>query len=62
MPLGKHGDYKLSYFRKEGALTKKFLISLIKGKPKYIEYLPDNAKLENISKEYSFSVRNIFNS
>ena len=62
MPLGKDGDNKLSYFRNEGAHTKKILISLIKGKPKYIEYLPDNAKLENISKEYSFSVRNIFNS
>ena len=34
----------------------------MRGKPKCIEYLPDNAKLENISKEYLFSVRNIFNS
>ena len=42
-------------------LTKKFLKSLIKGKRKYLEYLPDNVKLENISKDFLFRVRTFFN-
>lgn len=54
--------YKISYFRNEGLLTKKFLISLIKGKPKYIDYLPDNSKIDNISKDFLFCVRTFFNS
>ena len=36
-------------------------MSVIRGKPKYLEYLPDNVKLENISKEFLFSVRILFN-
>ena len=46
----------MPYFRGEGLLTKKFVISLIKGKPKYLEYLPDNVRLENLSKDFLFSV------
>ena len=56
LPLGKHGDYKMPYFRNEGVLTKKFVIGIIKGKPKYLPYLPDNAKLENLTKDFLFSV------
>lgn len=48
----------MPYFRNEGILTKKFIISLIKGKPKYIDYLPDKVKLEHLSKSFLFSVNN----
>ena len=57
LPLGRHGDFKLPYFRNEGILTKSFLISLIKDKNAYSDYLPDKVNLENISKDYLFSVR-----
>ena len=43
-------------FAMKKILTKSFLIEIIKDKPKYSEYLPDNVKLENISKDYLFSV------
>ena len=33
-------------------------IRIIKGNPKYSPYLPDNLKLENISKDLLFSVNN----
>ena len=58
MPLGKHGDYSIRYFRNDSTLTKQFLIRIIKGNPKYTPYLPDNAKLENITKDLLFSVSN----
>ena len=51
----------MPYFRSEGILTKKFLISIIKGKPKYIDYLPDNVKLECLKKDLLFSVSNFLN-
>lgn len=49
----------MPYFRNGGVLTKKFVASIIKGKPKYKDYIPDNAKLENLSKSFLFSVSNI---
>ena len=39
----------------------KIYISFIKGKPKYLDYLPDNVKLENLSKDFLFSVRYKYN-
>ena len=59
LPLGKHGDYKMRYFRNEGILTKQFIIGIIRGKPVYHQYLPDNAKLENLTKDFLFSVNTI---
>ena len=40
-------------------MTKSFIISIIKGKPKYLDYLPDKVKLENLSKDYLFSVNKL---
>ena len=57
IPLGNHGDYFLPYFKNGKALTKSFIISFIEGKPKYIDYLLDNAKLEKLSKDFLYSVR-----
>ena len=50
----------MAYFRSEGILTKKYLISLIRGKPKYLEYLPDNVELEGLTKDLLFSVSILF--
>lgn len=57
MPIGKHNDYKLNYFRGDGSLTKQFLINIIKSKVEYERYLPDRIKYENLSKDFLFSVR-----
>ena len=59
LPIGKHTDYKLKYFRGDGSLTKDFLIKIIKSKIAYNKFLPDGIKYENLSKDFLFSVRNI---
>ena len=56
LPIGKHTDYKLNYFRGDGALTKSFLINIIKSKVDYEKFLPDKTKYENLSKDFLFSV------
>ena len=56
MPIGKHSDFKLNYFRGDGALTKNFLIKIVKSKVDYEKYLPDNIKYENLSKDFLFSL------
>ena len=56
LPIGKHADYKLNYFRGDGALTKSFLINIIKSKVDYEKFLPDKTKYENLSKDFLFSV------
>ena len=61
IPLGKHGEYFLPYFKNGKILTKSFLISFIRGKPKYVDYLPDNVKLEKLSKDFLYSVRKFIN-
>ena len=47
----------MPYFKNGKILTKSFLISFIKGKPQYIDYLPDKVKLEKLSKDILYSVR-----
>lgn len=56
LPIGKHSDFKLNYFRGDGALTKNFLIKIVKSKVDYEKYLPDNIKYENLSKDFLFSL------
>jgi len=40
-----------------GCACKKFIISFIKGKLNYPDYLPYNVKLEKLSKDFLFSIR-----
>jgi len=56
LPIGKHSDYKLGYFRGDGSLTKDFLIKIVKSKITYQKYLPDGIKLENLTKDFLFSL------
>ena len=56
IPLGKHNDFKLNYFKSDGSLTKDYLIKIIKSKPIYEKYLPDGIKHDNLSKDFLFSV------
>lgn len=56
LPIGGHSDFKLSYFRGDGVLTKNFLIKIVKSKKDYEKFLPDEIKLENLSKDFLFSV------
>ena len=49
IPKGKHKDYQLKYFRGDGALTKKFLINIVKSKVAYEKYLLDGIKYESLS-------------
>lgn len=58
LPLGKHSDFKLNYFRADGALTKDFLINIIQSKSEYKRFLPDNINYKNLSKDFLFSVSN----
>ena len=54
--MGKHSDYKLNYFRSDKSLTKEFLLNIIRAKNVYNKFLPDNIKLENLSRDFMFSV------
>ena len=56
LSIGKHTDYKLGYFRGDGSLTKEFLINIVKSKVAYQNYLPDKIKLENLTKDFLFSL------
>ena len=46
----------MEYFRGDGSLTKEFLINIIKSKIVYQKYLPDGIKLENLIKDFLFSL------
>ena len=56
LPIGKHSDYKLNYFRGDGSLTKDFLIKIVKSKIDYEKFIPNKIKYENLSKDFLFSV------
>jgi len=56
IPIGRHSDFKLSYFRGDGLLTKQFLLQTVKSKNEYESYLPDGIKLESLSKDFLFSL------
>ena len=62
LPIGRHNDFRLNYFRNGGILTKEFLIKIVKSKVEYAPYLPDNIKLESLSKDFLFSVSIILTS
>lgn len=46
----------LKYFKGDVALTKQFLIKIVKSKVIYEKFLPDGIKYESLSKDFLFSV------
>ena len=61
VPLGRVGGYSFKYFIKDKKFTKSDLISRLQSINGFDKYVPDDVKLNSLSRDFLITVNKIYN-